>query len=271
MEKSCFNCHYYDAKSRRCWCHSIDINYYTANICDAYYTADAEDCADELCKENLALKKRLEELESRVKSLKQDADRYHNEQLENRSRIASLERDLMVTREENESLTKRNACLDKRIEGLLESVEAKEEALDHLINECNHLRDKNLELEIELDKKNDEFDNLQKKHDGLIEDNNNFMSKIQYLKHERVVEKDEKARLEDENLELKSKIKELMEKLACKPLSDAMRPWIKTKFPNLDCPVYAARVKAKYDSLIKVGFTEDQAISLLPLWWDEEV
>ena len=39
--------------------------------------------------------------------------------------------------------------------------------------------------------------------------------------------------------------------------------------PNADCPAYAARMKAKYDSLIKVGFTEDQAMSLIPMWTDE--
>lgn len=39
--------------------------------------------------------------------------------------------------------------------------------------------------------------------------------------------------------------------------------------PNADCPAYAARMKAKYDCLRKVGFTEDQAMSLLPLWIDE--
>lgn len=39
--------------------------------------------------------------------------------------------------------------------------------------------------------------------------------------------------------------------------------------PNADCPAYAARMKAKYDCLRKVGFTEDQTMSLLPLWIDE--
>lgn len=39
--------------------------------------------------------------------------------------------------------------------------------------------------------------------------------------------------------------------------------------PNADCPAYAARMKAKYDCLRKVGFTEDQTMSLLPLWTDE--
>ena len=39
--------------------------------------------------------------------------------------------------------------------------------------------------------------------------------------------------------------------------------------PNADCPAYAARMKAKYDSLIKVGFTEDQAMAMIPMWTDE--
>lgn len=39
--------------------------------------------------------------------------------------------------------------------------------------------------------------------------------------------------------------------------------------PNADCPAYAARMKAKYDNLRAVGFTEDQTMSLLPLWTDE--
>lgn len=39
--------------------------------------------------------------------------------------------------------------------------------------------------------------------------------------------------------------------------------------PNADCPDYAARMKAKYDSLIKAGFTEDQAMSLIPMWTDD--
>lgn len=46
-------------------------------------------------------------------------------------------------------------------------------------------------------------------------------------------------------------------------------PWIKQDSTNSDCPAYAARMKAKYDSLVKAGFTEDQAMSMLPLWWDE--
>lgn len=114
--------------------------------------------------------------------------------------------------------------------------------------EVEEKRTRIIELENEVREKNNALDVLRQNHADLFDGNVRLMSDIQNLKH----------RLETV-LPTPEGIEKQLE--CCKKMHGLDG--------NADCPAYAARMKAKYDSLIKAGFTEEQTMSLIPMWTDE--
>lgn len=134
------------------------------------------------------------------------------------------------TNNENNDLLNRIAKLEEELKREQEKTYALRERRDELIKQCDEEYDKHKALEEELK-----------------------IAKLTYNDlHMMLAQRDEcNDRLHKKNDELKKKLNALY------------------GLPkNLDCPRYAARAKAKYDSLIEAGFTEDQAMAQMPLWTD---
>lgn len=78
--------------------------------------------------------------------------------------------------------------------------------------------------------------------------------------NDRVLGKD----IDIRDLMMPDSLHKLVEELAAECDQKIMEACVK------DYDSVAKHIKNKYDALRKVGFTDDQAISLLPLWWDDE-
>lgn len=141
-------------------------------------------------------------------------------------------------------------------------VEELRKKLIEAYNDCDDLKSKNNAFEKRIDALLETIDTLEKENVKLECGN---------LAHKAYIE-DRKSAFGEKIREKESKIADLMQQVADKDnqIWHLECKW-KATFQPRDCHAYASRMKAKYDSLIKVGFTEDQAMQFLPMWIDEEV
>lgn len=237
--------------------------------------------------EQLNNRSRIASLDRDNEQLLKDFGEAAKEVEEKRTLIIKLENENREKEAKIASLTQELADKKNQIWRLNDDVEA-------LLTEKN---DRIKELEDQLDRKSDvcneqkdKIEDLQKKLDSLIERNKALKWVLRELYPETFVTRylgrpmgyddgtskicykccpeikklidDAKERLEHDERVFRSTETFNLDISSLYPKKFDLNP-------NADCPAYAARMKAKYDNLRAVGFTEDQTMSLLPLWTDE--